>query len=132
MLHLRAGRVTSSLPENVFEGFREGDFVETGNGLRIEVPPDVASLNQSSGEPVTIVIDPKKITLSTEPPPTGTQNQLRGRISAVREQGDDVWLKVVCGARLTAIISRTSYEELGINLHKEVFVSFGSHDVEVL
>lgn len=54
VLHLRDGRVTSSLPENVFEGFREGDFVETGNGLRVEVPPDVASLNQSSGEPVTI------------------------------------------------------------------------------
>ena len=131
-LHLREGRVTSSLPENVFEGFRKGNFVEAGNGLRIELPPDVALTNQRGSRPVTIVIDPKKITLSRDPQPTGTQNQFRGRISAVREQGNDVWLKVVCGVRLTAIVSRASYEELGINLHKEVFVSFGSHDVEVL
>ena len=132
VLHLREGRVTSSLPENIFEGCREGNFVETGNGLSIELPPDVASPNQRGGEPVTIVIDPKKIALSTEPQPTAPQNQFRGRISAVREQGNDVWLKVDCGARITAIISRASYEELGINLHKEIFVSFGSHDVEVL
>ena len=132
VLHLREGRVTSSLPENIFEGCREGNFVETGRGLSIELPADAASPNEGGGQPITIVIDPKKIALSTEPLPTDVQNQFRGRISAVREQGDDVWLKVDCGARLTAIISRATYEELGINLHKEIFVSFGSHDVEVL
>ncbi len=132
VLHLREGRVTSSLPENIFEGCREGNFVETGSGLSIELPADAALPNQGGGQPVTLVIDPKKIALSTEPLPPDVQNQFRGRISAVREQGDDVWLKVDCGARVTAIITRATYEELGINLHKEFFIWFGSHDVEIL
>jgi molybdopterin-binding protein len=106
--------------------------VEIGSGLSIELPPDGASPKRGGGRPVTLVIDPRKIALSTEPQPTAPQNQFRGRISAVREQGDDVWLKVDCGARLTAIITRATYEELGINLHKEFFISFESHDVEVL
>jgi tungstate transport system ATP-binding protein len=132
VLHLREGRVTSSLPENIFEGFRNGDIVAIANGMRIGLPPDAALPIQKGETPVTIAIDPKNIALSLESPSTAPQNQYRGRISALRGQGDDVWLKVDCGVHLTAIISRASYEELGVNLHQEVFVSFGPEDVEIL
>jgi ABC-type molybdate transport system ATPase subunit len=132
VLHLREGRVTSSLPENIFEGLREGHVVVLGTGLSIELPPDVAQSGKTGENPVTIAIDPQNIDLSLVPQSTTQTNQFRGRISAIQEKGDDVWLKVDCGRGLTAIISRVSYEEQGFNLHKEVFVSFGSHDVEVL
>jgi ABC-type sugar transport system ATPase subunit len=130
VLHMRSGRVSSSLPENIFDGRREGSVLETGNGLTIELPSDAALPNQ--GEAVTAMIDPRKIALSIEPPSTRVFNQYRGRVSSVREQGNDVWLKVDCGARLTVIISRASYEEMGINLHRDVIVSFGADAVEVL
>lgn len=130
VLHLRAGRVSWSLPENIFVGRREGNVLETDNGLSIELPSDRALPNQ--GGSMTVAIDPYRLVLSLEPPAPGAPNRFRGRVSSVREQGNDVWLKVDCGVRLTAIMSRASYEEIGINLHSEVVMSFGADAVEVL
>ena len=81
---------------------------------------------------MTVTIDPRSLVISLQPPVSGTQNLLRGHISSIREQGDDVWLEVDCGHRLTAIVSRTTYEEEGLNLHREVVVSFDPDAVEVL
>jgi molybdopterin-binding protein len=130
VLHMREGRVSTSLPENILEGRRDRNVLETGNGLSIELPADSPLPKQ--GESMTILIDPYKLRLSLEPLSSRPLNQFRGRVSSVREQGNDVWLKVDCGARLTAIISRTSYEEMGINLHREVILSFDAKGVEVL
>jgi molybdopterin-binding protein len=53
-------------------------------------------------------------------------------VCSIREQGGNVWLEIDCGERLTAIVSRASYEELALNLNREVAVSFKANAVEVL
>jgi hypothetical protein len=81
---------------------------------------------------VTVVLDPRKLVLSLDAPSSDKVSHFKGRVSSVRERGDDVWMKIDCGIRLTAIISRTAYEKMGINLHREVVISFDTDAVEVL
>jgi tungstate transport system ATP-binding protein len=129
VLHMREGRVSSSLPENILEGTIRDRHLETAGGFRINLPPGTDVQNRRG--PVTVLLDPRRLVLSLDAPPN-MENRVRGRVSSVREQGGDVWIKIDCGLRLTAIISRTAYEEMGINLHREVVVSFVVDAVEVL
>jgi len=126
LVHLRDGRVVPGLPANVLPGRVEGErFVSRrGLGVRLgDAPP--AGLAK-------IAIDPHSLVLSVEPLASSMLNQLRGRVTAVREQGAGVWLEIQCGEALTAIVSRDSYERLGLNLGREVYVSFKATAVEVL
>ncbi len=67
-----------------------------------------------------------------EPLISNLRNQFRGRVCAVDGQAGDVWIEIGRGERLTSIIRRESYEALGLNLDREVAVSFKTHAVEVL
>jgi molybdopterin-binding protein len=129
VLNMRSGRVYPSLPENILEGKCRGNTLETGGGLSIELPPD---LDFEADGAMAVMIDPRHLVLSLEPLSSSMRNRFQGRVSSVREGGSDVWLKIDCGERLTAIITRASYEEMGINLHSDVVVSFGVNAVEVL
>ncbi len=129
VLSLKAGRMSTGLSVNILEGQVEEGRLLTGHGLSIALPETTGSTRDGS---VTVTIDPRGLVISLSSPVPGTQNLLRGHISSIREQGDDVWLEVDCGHRLTAIVSRTSYEEEGLNLHREVVVSFDPDAVEVL
>jgi tungstate transport system ATP-binding protein len=122
VVNLRAGRVCTSTAVNILVGHLQGDLLVTENGSRIAVPSD--GRFQAPDGLVTVMIDPRSLVVSVDPQLTETGNRLRCRISAIREQGDDVWLEVDCADRLTAVISRGTYEENGLNLHREVFVSF--------
>jgi len=130
VLNLRAGRISPSLPENILEGQMEKGNLVTGNGLSILLPSD-APLSTSNGS-LTVMVDPRNLVISLKPPASRIDNQFYGHVSSIREQGNDVWLEVDCGDRLTAIISRASYEEIGLNLHRDVVVSFEAYMVEVL
>ena len=92
-------------------------------------------------EPCTnAIIDPRRLAISLEaalpgteePPASGAQNRLNGRISSIRQEGEDVWLDIDCGHGLPAIVSRVAYEAEGLNLHRAVVVSFDPDAVEVL
>lgn len=128
VLTLRAGRLAQSLPENVFSGRGDDGHLLTAGGLRIALP-------QPEGTPggrISAMVDPRSVVLSTEPLASSMRNHFPGRVCSVREEGPNVWVEVDCGERLTAIISKASYQELGLNLHCEVVASFKAHAVEVL
>lgn len=129
VLNLKAGRISPSLPENVLEGRREGDALVTAGGLRIHLPPEAAPRGAAT---LTVMIDPRALVLSREPLSSSMRNRFRGQVCSVQGQGHNVWLEIDCGDRLMAIITRASYEKLGINLHRDVVVSFKAHAVEVL
>lgn len=129
VLTLRAGRMSIGLSVNVFEGkVEEGCFV-TEHGLSIALPD--TSVPTGHG-PSRAIIDPRDLVLSLGPPGAGAENQLKGHVSSIREQGDDVWLEIDCGHRVTAIVSRGTYEKEALNLHREVYLSFNPDGVEVL
>jgi tungstate transport system ATP-binding protein len=127
VLSLREGRLSTGLPVNLFRGLIRGGRLETGHGLSISLPERPSPIREGSA---AVTLDPRRLAVSREPPGSATPNLLRGYVSSIREQGIDVWLEIDCGHRLTAIISRTTYEEEGLNLHQEVVVSFGPDAVE--
>ena len=101
----------------------------TLHGQRVALPETTVPTRYGS---LTVMIDPRSLKVSLEPPVSDTQAFFRGRVSSIRELGGDVWLEIDCGDRLTAIVSRANYEEEGLNLHRPVVVSFGPDAVEVL
>ena len=131
VLNLKAGQLAPGLPENILAGRRSGDDLLTAGGLRIHLPGSEA-LGPAEGGALVVMLDPRNVVLSLEPLPSSMRNQFRGRVCAVHGQGTDVWVEIDCGERLTAIITRESYETLGLNLDREVVVSFKAHAVEVL
>jgi tungstate transport system ATP-binding protein len=129
VLSIRAGRMSEGLSVNILQGqVQEGRLV-TGHGLRILLPDTTVSTRHGS---LTVALDPRRLVISVSPPAEDSRNRLRGRVSSVREQGEDVWVEIDCGHRLTAILGRSTYEEGGLNLHREVFVSFDPDAVEVV
>ena len=126
LLHLREGRVSESLPENILTGLAIGDRLVTNAGLTI-------FLGETPAEgPLKISLDPRHLVLSTQRFASSMRNQLRGRVTSIQDHGSVVWLEIDCGQALTAIITRESYESLRINLRSELFVSFKAQAVEVL
>ncbi len=128
VLTMRAGRLTRSLPENVFSGRAEDGHLLTPGGLRITLPNPA----HASGERIVVMVDPRSVVLSTEPLLSSMRNHFAGRVCSIQEEGPNVWVEVDCGERLTAIVSKASYEALGLNLHCELVASFKAHAVEVL
>ncbi len=129
VLSLKEGSVSTSLAVNILEGQVEEGCLVIGNGLRIVLPEETIPTRYGS---LTVMIDPRGLEISLEAPTVDTPNLVRGRVSSIREQGDDVWLEIDCGDRLMAIISNVAYEQAGLNLHREVVVTFSSDSVEVL
>ncbi len=136
VVHLKTGRLAPGLPENILEGYRSGRDLVTAGGLALHLPAGAGGAEVdgegSGGERAMVMIDPRNLVLSLEPLVSSMRNHYRGRVCALHVQGDDVWVEIDCGERLTAIITRESYESLGLNLNRDVVVSFKSHSVEVL
>jgi energy-coupling factor transporter ATP-binding protein EcfA2 len=129
VLNLKAGRVSAGLSVNIIEGRVEEGCLVTEQGSMIALPETAVPTPYGS---LTVILNPRALTVSLEPPAPGTPNLLRGRVASIRGQGDEVWLEVDCGHRLTAIVSRKAYEEEGLNLHREVLVAFGADAVEMV
>ncbi len=132
VLSLKSGRLAPALPENVLEGRYEEDGLRTAGGLLIHLPPQEEVARPDNGPAAAVMLDPRHVVLSLEPLESSMRNQFRGRVCAVHQHGGTVWVEVDCGERLTSIISRESYGNLGLNLGREVVVSFKVHAVEVL
>jgi molybdopterin-binding protein len=156
--HLRDGRMTPGVPENILAGWAgelprgardEADTLRgqpTDARSELHVSPDRVATSMTTpgglrimlahpvpAGPVKIAVDPTHLVLSREPFDSSMLNQLRGRIAAVHDENGNVWLEIaVADETLTAIISRSSYERLGLNLAHDVVVSFKANAVEVL
>ncbi len=124
--HLRAGRIAPGLPENILSGDARGDTLRTPAGLTLHLgrilPPGR----------MRAAVDPRVIVVSREALDSSMRNQFPGRISAAQEHNGNIWLEIDCGERLLAIISRASYERMGLNLNQTVVVSFKANAVEIL
>ncbi len=129
VLTLKAGSLSARLPVNLLDGQVEDGRLVTGHGLKLSLPEATVPTRYGS---LTVMIDPRSLDVSVEPSAMGLKPLMRGRISSIQEQGDDIWLEIDCGDRITAIISRMKYKAEGLNLHKEVVVAFDSSAVEVL
>ncbi len=116
---LEAGRIRPEDPMNVFQGRPDPD--EPGRfmagGIRLAVtplPPGTRWLELS----------PREVILAREAFPTSARNRLRGRIVRVEERDGEVWVTLECGVPLTAVVTRESWQALGLGVGDEAVASF--------
>lgn len=119
VIGLRGGRMGSGLSMNVLEGSGQEGHLVTTHGLRVPLPR--TPIPRGTGS-LQVTIDPRSLAVSRESQFQDLPAVARGRISAVRARGDEIWLEVDCGERLTAALPRETYEREGLNLLQTVTV----------
>jgi len=116
--------------ENIIEGrvkSNEGGLATIDvQGHRIE-----AISNCKRGD-VRVCIRPEDITISLSDRPTSARNTLHGRVVEITPHGPLMQLKIDCGFCLTALITKKSKEELGLETGKNVCASFKASAVHVI
>ena len=127
LLALHQGRASPVTPENLFRVDLPGGAPMQGvtvGPLRLEVVTDRRG-------PATLAIPPDEIVLSTEPLHSSARNVLQGRVVRVGEHGAAMRVTVDAGIELVALITRKSFEEMGLAVGRTVFASFKSVAVRV-
>jgi len=100
-------------------------IVDVGGGLQIEVA------GQRQGE-VSVFVNPQDIILSKSAVESSARNVFKGRITEIMDLGLLVKLKVDVGKFFTVQITKRSFNEMGLNLNTEVFITFKASSVQVL
>ncbi len=127
LLALHQGSPTPVTPENLFR-------VDLPGGApmqRVTVGPLVVDVVTERAGPATLAIPPDEIVVSQHQLESSARNAFRGRIVRVAEQGAAIRLTVDVGLELVALITGRSFDELGLRIGAEVYLSFKSVAVRV-
>ncbi len=127
LLALHEGAPVPVTPENLF---------------RVELPgpagvQDVAvgsvtfHVTADRSGPATLAIPPDEIILSLEPLHSSARNCLEARIVRVAEQGAAVRITLDGGVELVSLVTRRSFDELGLRIGARVWASFKTVAVRV-
>jgi tungstate transport system ATP-binding protein len=131
-------------PEEVFaspEDEKVADFIEAGNILQgvVEQKDGLALVmvsgsrviqavsNLSSGTRVAMFLPYEDITITvgqTEGVRSSARNQLKGTITKSFPQGSQLKVTIDCGITISCLITRRSWEDLGLETGREVTASF--------
>ena len=127
ILALHDGVPVPVTPENLFRVDLPGggpmQQVRLG-ALAIDVVSDRAG-------PATLAIPPEEIVLSSAPLRSSARNTVQGRIVRVSEQGAAMRVTISAGVELVALVTRRSFEELGLAVGGPVVASFKSVAVRI-
>jgi len=99
-------------------------------GLRLQAVSDL-----KAGSRVTIYLHYEDITInlpSMEPVSSSARNQFKGNITRIFPLGSQLKVTINCGFNLAAIITRRSWDELGLELGQEVIASFKASSVHLI
>ncbi len=77
------------------------------------------------------VIPYSDIFLSKDKIETSAQNQLKGKITALRKKGSQYFVTIDCGIMIKAVITDISVEEFQLQEKKEIFVNFKASAVRL-
>ena len=99
--------------------------VDVGNGVQIEVTA------KKQGTTV-IFINPQDIILSKVPVESSARNMFKGKITQISDLDSLVKLKVDVDKPFTVQVTKQSFNDLGLCLNAEVFITFKASSVQVL
>ncbi len=120
-----------------FVGFKNlfrGEVIEAREGIAvIDIGgPKVEAVTERKGT-CLIGIRPDDIILALEPPKSSMRNVLKGRVVGYDKAGAFAEIRVdVGGVEFVALITRASFDELKLEVGKEVYVCFKASAVKVL
>lgn len=127
-ISLLNGKIVGIPFENIFSG-----KVEEVDGLKwifISEGVKIVIATEKRGK-VHIVIDPKDILLSRHPLQSSARNSFLGKIIKIVAEGLLVRLAVNVGVEFTVLITKKSFEEMGLNLGHQVYLTFKTSAVQV-
>jgi tungstate transport system ATP-binding protein len=127
LLALHQGVPSPVTPENLFRV----DLPGTGPMQRVAVGPLTIEVVTDRTGPATLAIPPDEIVLSTEALRSSARNVLAGRVVRVAEQGVAIRVTVDTGVELVALVTRRSFEEMGLMVGGAAYASFKSVAVRV-
>jgi len=99
--------------------------VDVGKGIQIEIT------SQKKGN-VSLFINPQDIILSKTSFKSSARNVYKGKITEIKDLDSLVKLKINVGKPFTVQITRQSFNEMGLYLSAEVFITFKASSVQVL
>jgi len=124
------GRIRDIAYENVFAG----TLAHAEDGGRVVTIDGALAIRVTDGRdgPVTIAVDPQDIVLSPEPFESSALNRFCGAITRIESFGETLRVFVDVGVAFCALITRSSYEQLNLNIGKEIWLTFKATAVRVL
>jgi molybdopterin-binding protein len=99
--------------------------VDVGNGVQIEVTA------QRQGA-TAVFINPQDIILSKSAIESSARNVFKGNVTEITDLDSLVKLKINVGKPFTVQITKRSFNEMGLCLNAEVFITFKASSVQVL
>lgn len=138
-VHMDVGRVTEvGAPTEIVSITRLTENLFTGTSTMVDGVAQVAVGDtvirvaaERTGR-VTIHVKPEDIIVSEERISTSARNQFRGTVVGVEDHDGTVVLRVDAGQVFAVHVTRSSFREMGLNLGKEVYISFKATAVLVL
>ncbi|MGQ9680111.1 MAG: ABC transporter ATP-binding protein [Candidatus Bathyarchaeia archaeon] len=115
--------------ENVFTGTSR--IVEGISEIDIGGSIKIKAAIKDEGR-VTIEISPEDIIISKGWIETSARNEFKGRITSAVELGPIVKLKVDVGKIFTVQITKRSFDELGLNIGSDVYISFKASSIRLV
>lgn len=139
--------VSSGTPEDIFkrpDSASLASFIKYGNifhgvstvmengTMQVEIENLRLEAVTNKVGSVTVFIRPEDIVVSTIPFTTSMRNMYKGKILEITDLGPTVKLKIDAGVVLTAIITKKSFIQMGLNLGSYVYAGFKATSVEII
>lgn len=86
----------------------------------------------SAGERVSVCIRPEEITLATSKPSSSARNSLPGKVTRIVSLEPLARIEIDCGFPLTALLTKRSVGELGLEKGRQVYASFKATGVHLI
>lgn len=99
--------------------------ISVGTGVKIEIT------TQQKGNK-TVFINPQDIILSKTAIDSSARNVFKGKITEIIDSDSLVKLKVDVGKPFTVQITKRSFNEMGLCLNAEVFITFKASSVQII
>jgi molybdopterin-binding protein len=91
----------------------------------------IDAVTQKAGK-VKVGIRPEDIIVSKRPVKSSGRNVLKGKIIGVMDQGATVKLKLDVGVEISAIITKRSFQDMGLKTGSRVYAAFKASSVHVI
>lgn len=128
VISLLDGGIVTTSPENLFSG-----IIKEADGLKeISLSPAI-KITIATGKTgkANISIAPEDIILSLHPLDSSARNSFPGKITKITGEGERVRLSVDTGVEFIALITKRSFQEMGLNIDSRVYLTFKTSSVKV-
>jgi len=124
------GKISNTLYENIFTGLiteKSGDI----KAMKISEKVEILLISENSGK-ATISIPPEDIIVSKSKLESSAVNSFKGTIFKIENRHDVLKLSIDIGVKINTLITKLSFDKLGLNINTPVFVTFKANCVKIL